>query len=82
MASELENIRFKIAVQEEVLRLEKEKEFKVTREVLELEGNGWTSEYKMQREEENRQRDIVWREEKKLRELKEKEKECLYRKRN
>lgn len=82
MASELENIRFAIAVQREVLQREKEKEFEKTRKVLQLEGNGWTEEYKMGRKEEEQQRDVVWTEERKLRELEEKEKECLRRKRN
>lgn len=82
MASELENIRFAIAVQREVVRIEKEKEFEKTRKALQSEGNGWTEEYTMRRKEEEHQRDVVWNEERRLRELEEKEKECLRRKRN
>lgn len=78
MASELEKIRFQIAVQEEVVRIERKK---ARTAFDEAEQKREDKDYLVFRERETAQRLIVFDEEKKLKDLQTAEQECLYRKR-
>lgn len=81
MASELESIRFQIAVQRDiVLRAQRKRNelFNRAKQIQEQEGR--SQQYWKLRDEEVLQKDIVFDEEKKLRDLEQTEKECLYRK--
>lgn len=78
MASELENIRLQIAVQKEVLRMEQKKAWVAFKEAQQKREK---QDYQDARERETTQRLIVFGEEKRLKDLEEAERECLYRKR-
>lgn len=82
MASELESIRFQIAVQREIVLREQRKRNELFNRAEQIKGlEGRSQEYWKVRHEEVLQKDNVFAEEKKLRDLERAEQECLYRKR-